>query len=124
MDPQPHPLLHFLVRMKQTSTNVVLQVAENCGSHKEKDLGCPEDVEVFPNQISETYPSPDRQYADGRYHAEGLFRPTALQGVLTLWHVPAPSATKERTTPLCFSLFSFISNAGQKHFTLRSPPEQ
>ena len=29
MDPQPHPLLHFLVRMKQTSTTVFVQVAEN-----------------------------------------------------------------------------------------------
>ena len=29
MDPQPHPLLHFLVRMKPTSTNVFLQVAKN-----------------------------------------------------------------------------------------------
>ena len=29
MDPQPYPLLHFLVRMKPTSTNVFLQVAKN-----------------------------------------------------------------------------------------------
>ena len=30
MDPQPHPLLHFLVRMKPlTSTNVFLRVAQN-----------------------------------------------------------------------------------------------
>ena len=29
MDPQLHPLLHFLVRMKPTSTNVFLQVAKN-----------------------------------------------------------------------------------------------
>ena len=29
MDPQPHPLLHFLVRMKPTSTNVFLQVSKN-----------------------------------------------------------------------------------------------
>ena len=29
MDPQPHSLLHFLVRMKPTSTNVFLQVAKN-----------------------------------------------------------------------------------------------
>ena len=28
MDTQPHPLLHFLVRMKPTSTNVFLQVAK------------------------------------------------------------------------------------------------
>ena len=29
MDPQPRPLLHFLVRMKPTSTNLFLQVAKN-----------------------------------------------------------------------------------------------
>ena len=29
MDAQPHPLLHFLVRMKPTSTNVFLQVTKN-----------------------------------------------------------------------------------------------
>ena len=29
MDPQLHPLLHFLVRMKQTSANVFLPVAKN-----------------------------------------------------------------------------------------------
>ena len=58
-----------------------------------KDLGCTEDVKVFLNQISEAYPSPDSQYGDGRYHAEGWFRPTAFQGVLTLWRVAAPSAT-------------------------------
>ena len=29
IDPHPHPLLHFLVRMKATSTNVFLQVAKN-----------------------------------------------------------------------------------------------
>ena len=29
MDPQPHQLLHFLIRMKQTSMNVFLQVAKN-----------------------------------------------------------------------------------------------
>ena len=29
MDPQPHPLLHFLVRMKPTYTNVFLLVAKN-----------------------------------------------------------------------------------------------
>ena len=28
-DPQAHPLLHFLVRMKPTSTSVFLQVAKN-----------------------------------------------------------------------------------------------
>ena len=66
MDPHPHPLSLCLVRMKPTSTNVFLQVAKKCGSPKGKYLGCTEDVEVFPRQISEAYPSPDRQYGDGR----------------------------------------------------------
>ena len=112
MDPQPHPLMHFLVRMKPTPTNVCLQVAKKCGSHKGKDLGCTEDVEVFPSKIS-----PDWQYGDGRYHAKGWFCPTAFQGV-------EPYATKKRTTPLCSSLLASISNAGRTHFTLRAPPEQ
>ena len=29
MDPQPHPLLNFLVRLKQTTTNVFLRVTKN-----------------------------------------------------------------------------------------------
>ena len=29
MDPQPHPLLHFLIQMNPTSTNVFLQVVKN-----------------------------------------------------------------------------------------------
>ena len=37
-------------------------------------LGCTEDVEVFPSQISEAYPSPDCQYGHGSYHAKGWFR--------------------------------------------------
>ena len=70
MDPQPNPLLHFHDRMIPTSTNVFLQVAkivEVAG----KDLGCTEDVEMFHSQISEAYPSPNWQYGDRRYHAEG-----------------------------------------------------
>ena len=61
MHPQPQQLLHFLVRMKPTSTNVFLQVAKNCGTHKGKYLGHTEDVEVFTNEISEAYPSSDLQ---------------------------------------------------------------
>ena len=44
---------------------------QECGSHKGKDLDCMEDIEVFPNQISEAYPLPDWQYGDGYYHAKG-----------------------------------------------------
>ena len=105
MDLQPHPLLHFLVRMKPTSPNVFLQVAKNV-SHKGNDSICTENIEVFPSQISEAV-------MDGRLHANGWFHPTAFQGVLTLWCVAASSATKKRTTPLCSSLLASISNAGR-----------
>ena len=53
---------------------------QKCGSHKGKGLGCKEDVEVFPSQISEAYPSPVWQHGNGSYHAKGWFRPTAFQG--------------------------------------------
>ena len=56
-----------------------------------------EDVEVFPNQISEADSSLDWQYADGRFHAKGWFLLTVFQGVLILWRVTAPSATKKRS---------------------------
>ena len=36
LDPQTHPLLHFLVWMKQTSMNVFLQVAKNVKSQGER----------------------------------------------------------------------------------------
>ena len=55
---------------------------------------------------------------------KGLFRQTAFQGVLTLWRVAALLVIKKRTTPLCSPLLASIYNAGQTHFTLRSPPEQ
>ena len=70
MDSQSHPPLHFLLRMKQTSTSLSSS-RQKYGSHKGKDLGCMEDVEEFPSQISEAYPSPDWQYGDGHYHAKG-----------------------------------------------------
>ena len=124
MDSQPHPLLHFLVRMKPASNNVFLQVAKNVGVRKGEVVDCTEDVEVFPSQISEAYPSPDFQYGERHYHAKGRFRPTAFQGIFTLWRVAAPSATKKRTTPLFSSLLASIYNSGRTHFTLHFPPEQ
>ena len=70
MYPQPHPLLHFLVRMKPTPTIVFLQAAKNEEVTGEKDLDCTEDVLVFSSQISKDYPSSDWQYRNGRYHAK------------------------------------------------------
>ena len=75
-----------------------------CVSHKAKDLGSTEDVEVFPSQISEAYLSPDWQYGDGRYRAKGWFRPTAFQ---TFWlycpsHHPQPPRYEPHLTVLLF----------------------
>ena len=123
MEPQSHPLLHFFVRMKPTPTNVFLQIIK-MWKPQGIDLGCRENVEVFLCQISEVYPSPDWHCGDGRYHAKGWISPIAFKGVLALWRVAAPSATKKRTHPLCSSLLVSISNSGRIHFTLRSPPEQ
>ena len=99
MGPQPHPLLHFLVRMKPTSTNVFFSGRQKCESHNVKYLGCKEDVEVFLSQISDAHPLPDWQYG---YRPKEWISPTAFQGVLTLWRVSAPSATKTNHTSLLF----------------------
>ena len=48
MDPQPHPLLHFLVRMKPTSTNVFLQVSKNVEITRGKNLGVRRTLKRFP----------------------------------------------------------------------------
>ena len=98
MDLQPHPLLHICRPIETDVLECISWGRQKCGSHKGKDLGCTEDVVVFSSQISESYPSPDWQYGDGRRHAKGWFRPTVLHGDLTLWRVAAPSLTKIRTT--------------------------
>ena len=68
MDPQPHPLLHFLVPMKPTSTNVFSQVAKNVEVTGGKIWAVWRMFEVFPSQVSEAYTSLDWQYEDGCYH--------------------------------------------------------
>ena len=47
MDPIPRPRLHFFVLIFRSP---------KCGSHNGKDLGCTEDVEVFPSQYMELIP--------------------------------------------------------------------
>ena len=92
MDPQPHPIMHYLVRIKPTSTNVFLQVTTTV----EVTSGKIWDVRriLKCSQISEAYPSPNWQYGDGLYHAKGWFRPTESQDVFTLWRVAASSAPR------------------------------
>ena len=48
MDPQPHPLLHFLVRMKPTSTNVFLQVARKVEVTRGKNWAVRRMLKFFP----------------------------------------------------------------------------
>ena len=100
MDPQPHPYLLFLVRMKLTRRPRMSIIRSSKMLNSQRD-----DVEVFLSQISEVYPSPDWQYGDGGYHAKGRFRSTAFQGVLTLWPVAVPSATKNE--PHLSAIFCF-----------------
>ena len=70
MDPQPQTTL-ALPHPNETDVHECLSSRrQKCGRHKGKDLGCTEDIEVFPSQISYAYPSSDWQYGDGRYHAK------------------------------------------------------
>ena len=48
MDPQPHPLLHFLVRMKPTSTDVFLRVAKNLNVTRGKIWAVQRMLKCFP----------------------------------------------------------------------------
>ena len=48
MDPHHHPQLHFLVRMKSTSTNVFLQVAKNVKVTKGKIWAVRRMLKCFP----------------------------------------------------------------------------
>ena len=124
MDPQAHPLLLFLVRMKPTSTNVFFLVVKNVEVTRRKNWDVRRMLKCFPVKSPKLIPHQIWQYGDGRYHAKGWFRLTAFQGVLILWNFAALSATKKRSILLCSSLFASISNAAQTHFTLHSPLEQ
>ena len=122
MDPQPHPLLQFLVRMKPTSTNVFLQVAKTVEVTRERSG-------VYGGCWSVSQPnlslSLTRLAVWGwALSCKRIIPFDSIPGRFDLWRVAASSATKKRTTPLCYSLLAFISNAGRTHFTQRSPPEQ
>ena len=106
MDPQPHPLLHFLVRMKPTSTNVFIQVAKNVEVTRGKDLGRTEDVVVFPSQISEAYPSSDWQYGDGSYvSCKRMIPPDIIPGCFDL---QPPRNEPHLSVLLCLSPFPML----------------
>ena len=68
----PHLTHSCLPRLNETNVHERLSSGrQKCGSHKGKNLGCTEDVQVFPSQISEAYPSPAWQHGDGHFHAKG-----------------------------------------------------
>ena len=124
MDPQPHPLLHFLVRMKPTSTNVFLQVAKNVEVTRGKVWAVWRMLKNFPVTFLKLIPRQIGSMGTGVIMQTDDSVREAFLDVLTLWRVPAPSATKKRITTLCFSLLPPFSNAGRTQFTPRSPPEQ
>ena len=56
MDPQPNPLLHFLVRKKPTSTNVFLQAAKNMEVTRGKFWAVRRILKCFPAKSLELIP--------------------------------------------------------------------
>ena len=56
MDPQPHPVLHFLVQMKPTSTNVFLQVAETVEVTREQIWAVRTMLKCFPTKSPKLIP--------------------------------------------------------------------
>ena len=81
MNPQPHPLLHFLVRIKQTCTNVFLQVAKNVGViwreiwSLRRMLKCftAKSLKLIPHQVGSTGTSVImRKYDSVRQHSWAL----------------------------------------------------
>ena len=78
----PTPTL-ALPRPNETDVHECLSSGrQKCGSHKGQDLGWTEDVEVFPSQISQAYPSPDCQYRDRR-----MIPSDSILGILALWYI-------------------------------------
>ena len=65
MDPQPHPLLHFLVRMKPTSTNVFLQVGKNAEVTSEKIWAVRRMFKCFPAKSLRRIPHQIRSMKTG-----------------------------------------------------------
>ena len=114
MDPQLHPFLHFLVRMKPTSTNVFLKVTKNVKVTMRKILAVRRMFKYFPAKSLKLIPHQIGSMAAG-LSCKRLIPSESIQGVLTLWRVATPSVTKKRTTPLCSFLLASISNTGRKN---------
>ena len=122
--PQPHPLLHFLVRMKPTSTNVFLQVAENLEITRRKIWAVRRMLKCFPDKYPKLI---SHQIASIGTDFIMQKNDSVRQHSRAFWFYGVsqhPQLHKKRTTPLCSSLLASISNAGRTHFKLRSPPEK
>ena len=124
MDPQSHRVLHFLVRMKQTSTNVFLQVAQNAEVTRRNILAVRRMLKCFPANSLKLIPHQIGSKRTGNIMQKDDSVRHYFRAFWLLWHITASSTTKKRTTSLCSSLLASISNAGRAHFTLLSPPEQ
>ena len=89
-------------------------------------MGCTEDVEVFPSQISAAYPSPDWQYEDGRYHAKDY---SVRQNSRVFWlygasHHPQPPRNQPHLSALiCLSLFPMLDEHTLHYAHLQSNKE-
>ena len=123
MDPQRHPLLHFLLRMKPTSTNVFVQVAKNVKVSRGKIWAVRRMLKCFPAKSLKLIPHLIVIMGMGVIMQKNDSIRQHSRVFLTLRRVATPTAIKKLTTPLCSSLLAFISNVGRTHFTLRSPPE-
>ena len=124
MDPQPRPLLHFLVRMKPTSTNVFLQVNKNEEVTRGKICAVRRMFKCFPAKFLKLIPHEIGSMGTGvimqkddsvRQHSRAF----SLYGASQL---PQPQMNEPHFSALlCLPPFVMLANT---HFTLRSPPEQ
>ena len=100
MDPPPHPLWHFLIRMKPTTTKVFLRVAKNVEVTNGKIWAVRRMLKCFPAKSLKLIP----------HHIDDMRTGVIMQRDDSVrQYSRAPSATKKRTTPLWSSLLASIS---------------
>ena len=123
MDPQPHPHLHFLVRMKLTFTNVFLQVVKNMEVTRAKIWAVrrmfkcfpAKSVKLIPHQISSIGTGVIMQNDDYvRQHSRAFCLYGASQ------HPQRPRNEPHLSALFCLPPFPMLD----QHFTLCSPPKQ
>ena len=123
MDPQPHPLLHFLVQMRPTSTNIFLQVAKSVEVTRGKTWAVRRMLKCFPAKSLKL--SLTRLTVCGQA--------LSFKRMITSDSIPGRSGfitcsstlSHQETNHTSLIFFAYLlSNAGRTHFALRSPPEQ